>query len=64
MLEGEEVYKGQEYFSVAQAVNDGGFITANETAALEFAREIFRTLETDTEDEIKSWYEKHKHGLE
>jgi len=63
MLENEKVYKGQEHFLVTQVINDGGFITANETAALEFAREIFRTLKTDTDDEINSWYEKHKHGL-
>lgn len=63
MLEGEKDYTGQEHLSVAQVINDGGFITANETAALEFAREIFRTLKTDTEEEINAWYEKHKHGL-
>ena len=63
MLENEEDYKGQKNFSVAQVINDGSFITANETAALEFAREIFRTLKTDTDDEINAWYEKHKHGL-
>jgi len=63
MLENEENYKGQKKFSVAQVVNDGGFITANETAALEFAREIFRTLKTDTDEEINSWYETHKHGI-
>ncbi|MCL2415913.1 MAG: DJ-1/PfpI family protein [Defluviitaleaceae bacterium] len=63
MLENEKEYKGQEYFSVTQVINDGGFITANETAALEFACEIFRTLKTDTDEEINSWYEKFKHGL-
>ena len=63
MLENEEGYRGQEHFSVKQVVNDSGFITANETAALEFAREIFLTLNTDTDEEINSWYEKHKHGL-
>jgi len=64
MLENEEGYKGQEHFSVKQVINDGGFITANETAALEFAREIFLTLKTDTDEEINSWYGKHKHGLD
>jgi len=63
MLENEEGYKGHEHFSVAQVINDGGFITANETASLEFAREIFRVLKTDTDEEINSWYEKHKRGL-
>jgi len=63
MLENEEGYTGQEHFAVAQVINDGGYITANETAALEFASEIFRTLKTDADNEINSWYEKHKHGL-
>ena len=64
MLENEEGYKGQEHFSVKQVINDGGFITANETAALEFAREIFLTLKTDANEEINSWYDKHKNGLD
>jgi len=63
MLENEDGYKGQEHFLVAQVVNDSGFITANETAALEFAREIFLTLKTDTDVEIGLWYAKHKHGM-
>jgi len=63
MLENEEGYKGQEYFTVSQVINDGGFITANETASLEFAREIFLTLKTDTAEGINAWYERQKHGL-
>jgi len=63
MLENEDGYKGQEYFSVSQVVNDGGFITANETASLEFAREIFRALQTDTEEGINEWYNRQKNGL-
>ena len=64
MLEDEDTYGGHAHFVVAQAVNDGGFITANETAALEFAREIRRTLKTAPEDKIDEWYEKYKNGLE
>jgi len=63
MLESEPGYTGCEHFRVAQVVNDGGFITANETAALEFAREIFRTLKTFADEEIDEWYEKQKKGL-
>jgi len=63
MLENDEGYKGQEHFLVAQVINDGGFITANDTAALEFAREILLTLAPDEEDDINSWCERHKHGL-
>ena len=62
-LKDEEAYAGLEHFTLSQAVNDGGFITANETAALEFAREILLTLTADESDEINAWYEKHKHGL-
>lgn len=62
-LHHEENYKGQKNFISSQLVTDGGFITANETAALEFAREIFRVLKIDTQDEIDSWYDKFKHGM-
>jgi len=63
MLEDEEGYTGQAHFSVAQVINDGGFITANETAGLEFAREIFNVLKTHTLEEMNAWYEKQKHGM-
>ncbi|MCL2572502.1 MAG: DJ-1/PfpI family protein [Defluviitaleaceae bacterium] len=62
-LKDEPGYKGHDNFSVAQCVNDGGFITANETASLDFAREIFRVLKTEDDDEIDWWYNNHKHGL-
>ncbi len=62
-LHHEENYKGQKNFISSQLVTDGGFITANETAALEFAREIFRVLKIDTQDEIDSWYDKFKYGM-
>jgi len=62
-LENEGNYTGQEYFVSAQVVHDKGFITANETAALEFASEIFRTLKIDPDEEIDSWYQIYKHGM-
>ena len=34
-------------------VSDKGFITANETAAVEFAYEIFKMLKVDSEEEIE-----------
>jgi len=63
ILADDENYKGWDHFCEAQVVNDGGFITANETAALEFAREIFLTLQTDSDEEINEWYERHKCGM-
>ncbi len=61
-LKGQD-YKGQTNFVSTQLVADNGFITANETSALEFAREIFHVLDLDTGDEIDAWYEKFKHGM-
>ncbi|MCL1788092.1 MAG: DJ-1/PfpI family protein [Defluviitaleaceae bacterium] len=61
-LAGEDTYTGWKYFVSAQAVCDGGFITANETAALEFAREIALALLEDPDD-VSFWYEKHRRGL-
>jgi putative intracellular protease/amidase len=62
-MKNEEDYKGQANFVKAQLINDGGFITANETAALEFAREIFLTLKIGMLDEADSWYDKFKYGM-
>ncbi|MCL2575431.1 MAG: DJ-1/PfpI family protein [Defluviitaleaceae bacterium] len=64
-LKDEEGYTGWEYFTSLQAVNDGGFITANDTASLEFAREILLTLITDAEGQegINGWYGRYKNGL-
>ncbi|MCL2362385.1 MAG: DJ-1/PfpI family protein [Defluviitaleaceae bacterium] len=64
-LEDEKNYTGWDHFTFSQSINDGGFITANETAALEFAREIMLVLaedEADFVEYINDWYKKHKHG--
>lgn len=58
----EQGYGGKEFYVPAQLVNDKGFITANETASVEFAREIFRVLRIDSNDEIEKWYGNFKHG--
>jgi len=62
-LKDEEGYKGRENFIQAQVVNEGGFITANETSALEFTCEILRVLKLYKDEEIDSWYSKYKNGL-
>ena len=63
-LKDENTYTGWKHFIPAQVVNDGGFITANETSALDFCREILLTLaDEDAGDFINGWYEKHKRGL-
>ena len=59
----EQGYNGSELYVPAQIVTDKGFITANETASVEFAREIFRILRIDSDDEIEKWYDNFKHGV-
>ena len=58
----ERGYNGQEHHISAQVAVDKGFITANETAAVDFACEIFRILQIYTEEEIKSQYDYFKNG--
>jgi len=62
-LQKEPEYNGQESFISTQAVFDQGFITANETAALEFAREIFRVLKVYTDEDMDEWYDEFKNGM-
>ena len=63
MLQKLQGYDGESRFVKAQAVSDGGFITANESAAVEFAYEIFCQLKLGDEYEDKSrWFDFFKHG--
>lgn len=56
-------YKGEKNYIEKQAVNDNNIITANGTAALEFAREILVELKAEPVEQIKEWYEFHKRGF-
>lgn len=62
LFQSQEAYKGQHLYVTAQVVEDGGFITANETAAVEFAYRIFKGLKIDSEEEIELWYDRFKNG--
>lgn len=61
-FKGAEGYKGEHLYIPAQVVVDGGIITANETAAVEFAYEIFKLLHVDSEEEMSQWYNNFKNG--
>lgn len=56
-------YKGEKLFCRQQAVCDNNIITANGSAALEFACEIFKLLKIKTKQEIIEWYTVNKKGL-
>lgn len=62
LFRSQKGYKGQLLYVPAQVVVDGGFITANETAAVEFAYNIFKILKVDSDEEIEQWYDNFKNG--
>ena len=55
-------YTGEERYLVRHAVRDGGIVTANGTAALEFAKEVMLALNVAPEKIIEDWYSFHKLG--
>ncbi|MEE0776718.1 MAG: type 1 glutamine amidotransferase family protein [Bacillota bacterium] len=55
-------YAGEDNYIMDQAVSDKNIITANGTAALEFAREVLLALEVASEENIMEWYHFHKLG--
>lgn len=57
-----KVYTGEEKYIMKQAVSDNNIITANGTAALEFAKEVLITLKVASEEKIIEWYNFHKLG--
>lgn len=62
LLQSQKGYNGQLFYVPAQVVVDGGLITANETAAVEFAYEIFKLLKVDTEEEMAQWFDNFQNG--
>lgn len=56
-------YCGEAFYVEEQAVSNGGIVTANGTATLEFAREIFFLLDVKTPQEIEEWYHFTKVGF-
>lgn len=62
LFQSQKGYHGEELYVPAQVVVDGGFITANETAAVAFAYEIFEILNVDSADERKEWLDNFKYG--
>lgn len=56
-------YTNAQGFLPRQAVADCNIVTANGTAALEFAQEVLRTLHVADDATIRTWYDFHKLGL-
>jgi len=56
-------YTGHPRYEERQVVNDRGIVTANGSAALEFAREMLLALEADTSERIAALYAFNKNGF-
>ena len=50
-------YMGESLYEEKQVVYDGGIMTANETAAVEFAYEIMNLLEIETQEDRDEWFD-------
>nr|WP_213016927.1 DJ-1/PfpI family protein [Desemzia sp. RIT 804] len=62
-FEEQNGYNGETHFLEAQVVQDDNIITANETAAVDFAYEIYKLLKIDEPAEIEEWYNNFKNGF-
>lgn len=58
-----DVYTNEKNFLSRQVVRDKNVITANGTAALEFAKEVLLALNAAPEEKIEEWYDFHKLGF-
>jgi putative intracellular protease/amidase len=56
-------YNDEAFYVNEPSVSDGLLITAGAVYSLEFAREIFRKLETFSEAKIDAWFNLYKHGI-
>lgn len=56
-------YTGETHYLARQAVRDKNVVTANGTAALEFAREILLALNVADKEKICAFYDFHKLGF-
>ncbi|MBC2871180.1 DJ-1/PfpI family protein [Bittarella massiliensis] len=57
-----DAYTGEERYLTRQAVRDQNIVTANGTAALEFAKEALLALDAAPEPLIQEWFAFHKLG--
>ena len=56
-------YKGEKNYQSDFSVTDENIITANGTAPIEFAREIFKKIKLHSEKDIEKWFQLFKKGI-
>ena len=57
-----DAYTNEEHYVLEQAISDGGVITANGTAHMEFAREVLIALNVMPLEKTDEWYDFFKLG--
>lgn len=67
-MEQLKIWGGENYTNLngyvhAQAVSDNNIVTANGSAALEFAKELLLLLKNDTLERIEMYYQLNKQGF-
>ncbi len=62
-LWGGDNYTNYEGYVHEQAVSDNGIVTANGSAALEFAKELLLLLGNDTPEQVERYYQFNKRGF-
>lgn len=62
-LWGGDNYTNPEGYIHAQAVSDKNIVTANGSAAIEFAKELLLLLKNDTPERIEMYYQFYKQGF-
>lgn len=62
-IRGGDNYTNPEGYIHAQAVSDNRIVTANGSAALEFAKALLTLLENDTPERIEMYYQFNKQGF-
>ena len=55
-------YRGEKFYCDVPAITDEGVITASGLAPLEFAHEIFKTLDLYSASALEAWYALYKFG--
>ncbi len=56
-------YCGDENYQNSLAITDRNIITANGIAPIEFAKEIFKTIELYNDNDIEKWFQLFKNGI-
>lgn len=56
-------YCGEKNYQNALAVSDKNIITACGIAPIEFSREIFKSIELYSDEQIEKWFQLFKHGV-